>query len=254
MASCRLRFSQHSVMPHRVHAPLVSLRPLGSQCGHAVCKKWLEDPSKARSRPRAMQVLHSFIMPGEDNTTRGAVLFERVVGTVPSHSWLEVMRMRTPQLRQDHGEGVDGYGCWLFPARGSGIWINTGESFRAPTEWALYHNNSASLKTMWGRWSQDHPLDAARSVQRAHKERYPAWAHSLGLTTVQLGARHLTGPWKTGTSHAQLVITTDVCTEGRKPLRTCMPSTDLRSGSAANRPCLCNEASMALNCDHADLI
>ena len=181
---------------------------------------------------------------------------------------MEVMRFATHSKRSNRGEGRGWYGCWAFPATGSGIWLNSNATIVLP------HKDEALGKPPFGRAggqtdllgqllerervSATHvrplvlsnhfhdarraglwlPKDAAFVNEEFHRDGLiPFLAHQLGLGTVQVQF-----PWP------ELIITTDSCMHPKCEIQTCLP-VDLRLGWRASEPCECSERLLGLNCD-----
>eukprot|EP00965_Chrysotila_dentata_P238131 6202310-Pleurochrysis_carterae.AAC.2 len=85
-----------------------------NQCPHEKCKGWLAPmPNQSLARPvGAVWLNGDALLVQEPRSQRRYV---------PQHGWAEVTRVFAKR------EGL-GYGCWLWPARGAGIFVNVGRS------------------------------------------------------------------------------------------------------------------------------
>ena len=212
----------------------------------------------------AYAAVQLFKMPDyASGSSIGSVLILRGDSASPSDlaadsEWVEVMRYHTANIRGAAGfEGTAGYGCWFFLARGSGIYVNVGErSMRVHNEAELVppgrgkHHRDAeccspgccraccaphTFTGQWARWRLAHNASTEAAdvdIVTSHKERYPAQAHAMGFTSIQMGGF--------GASHAQLVLTVDACASQPAPIRTCVP-VPTRAGWQASRPCVCDD-------------
>jgi hypothetical protein len=145
------------------------------------------------------------------------------------HTWVEVMRVSVK------GEGGD-YGCWFWPLRGSGIFVNVGRSLRSPSKHALAQQ-----------------LDTP-----PHDRYFPNQTASRGYDSFQA---YYGGPQyggRTARFHIQtvpafeIVLTGSGCVDKKRPkLRIdgpCVPAL-LRTSWNATTLCECdNTASPLLNC------
>lgn len=149
---------------------------------------------------------------------------------VPSHAWVEVVR-QDPSLLRVPGWGARGTlaegheGCWLYPAKGSGVFVNVGV-------------------TRVDAYKYYRPHEEPRLVRAAAESR---------LTSIQFLSN------SAGT-FAEMVLTVPACVRQRsaapdntttdvEALGTCLPpEVELRSGAAHERPCACDDSLGVLNC------
>ena len=119
------------------------------------------------------------------------------------------------------GTLVEGHdGCWLYPARGSGVWLNVGAT-RVDT------------------YKYYRPHEEPRLVRAAAEAR---------LSSVQFLAN------SAGT-FAEMVLTCPACVQTRSArnaaaaLGACLPpGVEVRSGASHEHPCVCDERLGVLNC------
>ena len=103
------------------------------RCSAAECSRWVSAEPQ-RSLGSSEHVVQLFALPNGNGTTRGTVFLSKTmdtaaVGITPSNAFAEVIRVQVRNKPGPTGSGFEGMnnnGCWLFYARGSGIWINTG--------------------------------------------------------------------------------------------------------------------------------
>ena len=167
----------------------------------------------------------------------------------PGRGWAEVVRFDEKSLNlggryNGFGEGRNGYGVWFWPAKGSGVFINVGNTL------ALHHKASDArlVRRFEANASVGH--NATRDYVRANRvpERAPMMAFAVGLDSVQFQMNKMR-------HGAEMVLTRRACMgfqEGAvEPVRTCPPTacTELRTGWKASWVCRCNDnASALLNC------
>lgn len=164
MAPCRKARGAQSAFEvggfHRSRAEPVPV----PECAAATCAKWLPSRTRFGARPRAVD--HVVIVPSADGLSRGTVFFGGRGSLAPlradfaharatratlqgtslgrglnaNGTHVEVMRMheRAVNPHMAPTEGTNHYGCWWFPARGSGIWLALGRTFH------LHHKSQAT--------------------------------------------------------------------------------------------------------------
>ena len=229
----------------------------------------------------------------------GVILFSRDQNLSTTHSdqcvvgpatkarnrtWIEVMRVQQTQLlprvwnmtahvsqrmRPLSTEGQAYYGCWFWPARGSGIWIDTGQT------WHL-NRRTGSGQALIHPWLEWHSMTAAATVHRPPKEDYSAHftinrtrlqalsdaqqkalnavehfsgkevalllAYGMGVDTLQMSdCSQIT---------SEVIMTRPACMLGGALTGPCTKEADLmRAGWHARLACRCDERSLLLNCD-----
>ena len=259
------------------------------RCGREVCSRWLAPTPRPESRHVRLGLLHLRSNKDPLRKTRGTAIFEyppekvqratlgaaSLNGEMPSwallnleafsgllgheiprsQSWVEVIRENDRSV--NHGksyEGRNGYGCWYYPVRGTGIWIHVGRL-------ATIHSRdyAANLHREWrSNASVDHNTSAQRWSKAPHGEFFPMLAHDLGYDTVYnqfRDVRHMAS----SRPFSELIVTSNACMwptsvqldsrAGRKgALGTCVPWVETRQGWTARLPCHCTEQSVVLNC------
>ena len=165
--------------------------------------------------------------------------------------------------RRQHGyEATNGTGCWLFFARGAGLYVRLGRVLQQPDHAAVLREvraaplaPSSDCKPL----PQSHPTPnppqtkvMARPEERPNsmlldglapnKEHYPLQAARRGFDAVAMGG--------VGPDHAQLVLTALPCMTQPRPIRACLPpEVPLFTGwGAARRPCACDDTQQTINC------
>ena len=251
-----------------------------NRCSEEVCRRWRPSAARKHGRPQAAsEVLH---FSGE---TRGistaSMLYSRFGGTFslgrstfPSNSWMEVIRSPTPASRP---EGTANYGCWFFPAAGSGIWLNTGKTLHStvkpisPGEPPPHGDDHEMLFRVFAR-RQKTPLSAGQlkkwqanatttvapdewSRRGHHLETYPLIAKQLGFETFQEVSAFFNEQTGAYRGVSELIVLSSECMLGAQPIGTCpTKSVPLRSGWEATSHCQCQEngrnggRSQLLNC------
>lgn len=195
---------------------------------------------------------------------------QRYVGrsTATDGSWAEVMRMServlpgnllVPSSSFSGIEGEEDFGCWFYAARGSGVWVNVGRTWRQNTKDTQvlldrqYFSRFGASAEKYYRPNRTHV-----SGFKKFFESFPRRAAALGFNSVQLQfktiAQNRVDPF------AELVfLATPGCMarrgSGLPPLRTCTPLLDLRVGAdpaalgPRPQPCVCDDdSSYSLNC------
>ena len=191
------------------------------------------------------------------------------MAVAPPDAPIEVMRFETGGGRTGrNGEGARWYGCWFFPAPGSGIWISTNRTLtlahkdealgRAPlgvrggstdmlSAYMRKHHAEGNERlrelVLSDRFSEAQamlafPSDAAFVTEYYHRDGFlPYLAHSLAYDTLQVQF-----------PFPELIVARSECMHGERSIRTCVP-VRLSAGWQANRPCTCSEDVLSLNCD-----
>ena len=150
------------------------------------------------------------------------------------HAWVEVMRVG---IRNEGGH----YGCWFWPLRGSGMFVNVGRSLRSGNK----HHLAALLQT------PHHDRFLPNATAARGYDSFQVWRGGpqyggsnarFHVTTVPAFELVLTGPG-----------CVDVAPQSAKQNihGPCVP-TPIRAGWNASRSCDCDaDASPLLNCLHA---
>lgn len=277
MASCVRLHTQHKPVPD----------PTVKKCSVEQCSRWYDErPSASRRHtvvifpngpltkghpsrgtafyeffPNFFNISHPF---DKDYSSESSLIhaMQATHGHLawPNGSWVEVMHMNErvmPALLFAYNggqmrEGEHNYGCWFYPTRGSGIWINIGRSWLMSTkdEKVVLHGMVDSMKA---RRNDNGPTRAFKHGRRTFED-FPAEAAYLGFDAVQVLAKSL-APRRMEVMAELVILLNPYCMarneSGLGPLRTCTPFLDLRRGLKPHRgvPCACEEAaSFSLNC------
>ena len=134
-----------------------------------------------------------------------------------SHTWLEVWRAQFPN------EGL-GYGCWAWRARGSGVFINVGNTLAFMDRFSQRSPNSAYGTLGLTQCSNTSFMGRAIRSQTQKFRTFCtgdfSWAikaQSLGKDSLQILHSNL---------HAyEVIVSSSACTDALSPLATsCFPS------------------------------
>ena len=266
------------------------------RCSESVCNRWLapqqqtsrsnlhhiglmhlrsdDDPLRktrgtgifAYPRFEIQKALHGVDTPDGHGMPQILDAFSRALGHgVPrSGEWVEVIRENDKIA--NHGEtheGREGYGCWYYPARGSGIWIRVGRLIAIHSKDVL----SNLLHEWQASASVNHNATASLMSSAHHGEYFPMLAHDLGYDAVFNQFRDLR---KTTMARpfAELVITSRSCMwptvaelakrkrgrRGQRALGTCVAWVETRHGYAPDRECRCSEERSSLNCGNSSSV
>jgi len=260
--------------------------PIGASCAASVCSRWWFHGEQSRI---ASMVDEISVLPSvEAGASSGVLLFGSLGGNdtaieealaetgartlfqllgralVADGEWAEVIRSAiSPAFHWLRPEGTCQYGCWFFLARGSGMYVNVGRSWRVKNKGELArpqgaHLHTSSLSTLQQLGQASLPANCSnitRMVQTKTKslETYPWSAHLLGYDTLQerSTANRDLNKSKGLLMHNELIDTSVSCMYGAQPITTC-PPVKLRSGFDAQRPCRCTNKLPVLNCRAAD--
>ena len=151
----------------------------------------------------------------------------------PRRPALTEVRLRLPRLSRALRSSLEGrlnYGCWFFPAAGSGIWLPLGRTYITHTKSG---GSLASLKAAW-RANTTIEHNESEKIVAPHGEVMPSYAARLGYDTVQAQFNNMG-------SMAETVAVSAPCMarEGRPGLGACVPL-ELRAGARAERRCECD--------------
>ena len=244
--------------PHRYHLPRCStchFKPFGTACKPDTCARWKEHQQRQHEQhaKHSIEARQVIMLPNRYGTTSGAVVYaSEGAPLVPDGAWLEVMRYANPTAP----EGINGYGCWYWQARGSGIWVNVGApSLRVESEYEVNGIDSGSSFAMeWKLLTERRPIDVGRAFVNGTHEVFPTMARQLGYTSVQIADSINNslvwemGPNKAG--HPQLVLVGNECVRATRPIGVCGP-VHMRGGVHADAPCTCDNSMPILNCQSA---
>ena len=278
----------------RAHTGMVPyLDPLVPQCNSSQCSRWMNLTAIPKTSYSFVLFPNGYLI--KNDSTRGTAFYTippsnyfadvnpnasmieqekhtfRLSSKLPNHqtyandTWVEVMRMNERVMKNllfafNNGnvrEGEESYGCWTYPARGSGIWVNVGQTY------ALHSKDHTLELYELARRAMGHLPNAMKYGARTF-ERFPKVAAALGYETVQAQFKTL-APRRKEYFGELVLLSKPHCMSRNEsslpPLRTCLPFADLRVGAMpAARPengtgrswpmrCECDEqASFSLNC------
>ena len=227
----RLELLYPALLPTQVctvasHMNEALLRPFVKECTASLCAEWMPKSPPSTAAAKAFAANRTYIrIPAPSDINRGAfghavILQSRRRASLGSNTWVEVTR------HSDPAEGRNGYGCWLYPAVGSGVWVNT----RRLRTWATRRHS----------WSDLRSNDSAYAAMVAHG----GWdafeilrSHGRAMGWMQMGP--------TAGSH-ELVLTDTQCLHGNGDdvglTSGCIPfhhSRGPRTGWNASNVCRC---------------
>jgi len=208
-----------------------------AECSQPTCASWFprtvdiaaverEAANRPLVRLRAGSRGHAVILQRESAYRTGT----------SSDEWEEVLRHATPS--PDHPEGTNGYGCWFYPAVGSGVWVNVGST-------RVWPSRTEAIRSAIGR---------DRRPGRSSIEKETAIVRNAvdeGRQSVQL-LNSVAGVFtQNGAPLSELILMYDACMRGAQQLLTaCVPAVvPLRGGFRADRPCECDLQQPVLNCE-----
>lgn len=152
-----------------------------------------------------------------------------------SGAWMEVLRVGTERWHSRHAlkhrEGRDGYGCWFWEARGSGVWLNVGTDRLAFADRKMAHLHGMPPG------SQDYLYARAILARNATTMQI---THS---NTAIFGGRSTRPPW-------EIILAVPSCMEGNVVPDACPPdAVELRGGLDASGRCTCQVNAAGLRPD-----
>jgi hypothetical protein len=161
-------------------------------------------------------------------------------------------------------EGHNGYACWYFPARGSGVFLRLGRTR------LLYRKDKtqpgsgmSQLEDAWRKrlklsvamdslqqmsvtraWPRSNITRLKGSTGGGRAESFPLLAADLGYDSVLVLHNNMM-------SSAELVVTRRACMEYDRPLRACTPLLDVRTWARRHEAgsCACDDEQPTLNCE-----
>lgn len=215
----------------------------------ALCGAWTPNPRPTAARLADFLANRSFIrvaLGASPAPTLGSAAarqpFSHAVALQPPpqrrkpwrHSWVEVLRLADTQSSRP--EGVGDYGCWLYPARGTGVWVHTGRS----AVWSTWGHAWATVLQATGTRTHDDAPFARTAASKGYDSFQILRSHGRAWGWVELG--------ETAPTH-ELVLATAPCMRRKARLPSgCVP-VEVRTGPNASLPCGCDGTSYALlNC------
>ena len=236
------------------------------RCDVTACSRWLQ-PKDAQHQPTMFAISQTHAMPNADyNESVGVVMFGETIGAgavasrfdlgrhpVGQGEWAEVIRRSDDMIFPPGHEGTNGYGCWFFPAIGSGIWVNTGKTLQLRYRKDIAFGGGGDIVS---RWLQMHSLASEQNFTKQagtvelsseamgllppgmHRETFPIMAHELGYDSIQIQ------------NGGELVMTSIECMFQSRPIRACAPAElGVRFGWMAAEVCCCVETVPLLSCE-----
>ena len=210
-----------------------------SESCNAQCSSWQPRPAPDAASVEAFLVNRSFIRTSSSTAAEGEQPFGHVVAlqsappkrkAVPQRSWAEVTRLA--DTYSSRAEGMNDYGCWLYPARGTGVWVYAGSSLVWPT-WKSAHTTVRQVT------NYQQPVKSDELFART--------AASRGFDSFQIVRSHgRTWGWmavgETHPAHELVLVGHPSCMRSTARLRSgCLPQdVELRTGPNASVPCVCD--------------
>lgn len=216
------------------------------------CREWLLPPGSARAMrhsPTTVAVTHRTHYVEVRAVDEDANAFRQ---PARNSTWVEVMRSDySPRQRgSDEGsyEGVAGYGCWLFNAVGSGLFVHVGRRSAVVADGTAMAERAVTGPLMQEYVASGHRVDDIPSPRGPFKELYPYAAHELGYDSIQVLSRRTETPGLVGPG--EIVLTNEACSHARSPIRACLPpDVDVMTGTTQQLQCFCEQrAHGLLNC------
>ena len=218
--------------------PGIAASPRANRASHrcaAQCDEWLARPLPSEGAITRFLRNRSYIRIIDNSTDDGTgrmYPFHQVVVLQPSparrklpkQKWVEVTRFA--DTHSSRVEGMDGYGCWFYPARGTGVWVHTGSTMVWPTWGSAWQ----TVKETIGERVHDDARFAGVAASRGHDSFQIIRSHGRVWGWEELN--------ETAPSH-ELVIARPACMHGVGRLHGCVP-VELRTGLNASRPCGCD--------------
>ena len=213
-------------------------------CPSAMCKGWMVHKN---TRFDALSGVRQLKARGYHLLHGGSLLHvqEPIASRTPalSHTWLEVWRTWYPN------EGL-GYGCWAWRARGSGVFINVGNTLSFADRFS--HKSPNSAYGILGGTQCSNTSFMGRAI-RSQTEKFRnfcsndfSWAtkaQSLGKDSLQILHSNL--------HMYEVIVSSSACTDALSPLATaCFPSRiEVRRGwKASGGICQCSHPRNVAGC------
>ena len=212
--------------PEFLPADMCTKYPKTARCSD--CKGWLSiNKTKTVDPARFFQTS----LPSYKQNYRKFVGFQSNEVAYNSDDWVEVIRVYNdgsyPKVRAEGNY----YGCWMWNARGSGIYINTRKTL-------FFNSRYIAAKYFTKMFSYSHhDITFANATRR------------LGYSSLQIlhGSPELFNK-RFRHQLRELIIVYDGCYSSQFVLGSCPSNVLLRSGWNASRPCVCNSSQPVINC------
>lgn len=219
----------------------------------AECSSWQQRPAPDAATIEAFLVNRSFIRTTSTGAANSVHPFGHVVAlqspppkrkAVPQRSWAEVTRLA--DTYSSRAEGMNDYGCWLYPARGTGVWVYVGSSLVWPT-WKTAHTTARQVTNFKQPVTSDE-LFARIAAARGFDSFQIVHSHGRTWGWLSLGETH--------PAHELVLVGHPSCMQSTVRLRSgCLPEgVELRTGPNASVPCVCDgrRADAPLRCAPTD--
>jgi hypothetical protein len=194
------------------------------------CTGWLEE-NKTRSVDPT-RFFFSVLPHRWPGAFRRFVGFQRNDLPAPSNEWTEIVRvLNDGSFHKVQAEGGH-YGCWMWPASGSGIFVNTRRTL-------FYSSRRAAGRNFSKLFNYTH-----------HDATFANATRRFGYDSLQvlLGSAELFGR-KFAHQLRELVVAYGECHSGRLVTGPCLPGVPLRTGWNASRACACDPQQPVINCN-----
>ena len=153
--------------------------PLARQCSATYCSAWLPNPLPAADAVATFAANRSFIRIAASSVVESLHDFGQAVALqaraperapLSRYTWIEVTRYAEP------AEGRNDYGCWYYPAVGSGVWVST----KRLLSWQRWRNAFSALRA----WTGQPPGGSSGDA------RFAAEAAKRGWTAFEIVVSH----------------------------------------------------------------
>jgi len=198
------------------------------QCSPTECTRWHMNALSRKNGSGTHSIIRSIVRQSPDtliDMSRVDPFSLFIVIQTPrefrrpaiNHSWVEIVRV-TPWQQRGCIEGTD-YGCWFWTGRGSGIFVNVGQTAYGRDLPDIHRKGFANHDCGW-----------ARQLLRSGQDSLQVLSTHPFL---HQGVKSWVGP-------TELVIATRTCMHNaNRTLSACIPTLELRTGWNANIPCTC---------------
>mmetsp|Transcript_71264 Transcript_71264/g.118434 ORF Transcript_71264/g.118434 Transcript_71264/m.118434 type:complete len:391 (+) Transcript_71264:118-1290(+) len=217
-------------------------------CPASECTQWLSEFIPLQKGPRSVIWMSGIDDPKETSPFATFFIvqpprFDRRL--IQSHRWVEVMRRAlTNRFEWDGGD----YGCWFWPAKGSGVWLNVGDTLGYSSRKSALL--AAHLSASKNRSLAHLPLNDDSGLSR--------YTISQGKLTLQIlwGVGNMMGGSPITNPASELIVSQGCCGNPatnrsvRRPLSSACPPKEvgLRAGWNATLSCFCDTKLPVLNC------
>lgn len=229
MASCMRRSWARPSRATRRQSTTWIVNSSAVKCSKNLCDTWFSKHLRNVSN-------FNIIVFNDKGKSYGSYVFKNDFwkNSHTSNEWVEVFRTNTRYLTlpryYSKPEGY-GMGVWFYKTRGSGIFLNLGNTF--VLDWKL--NEKAFSRNM-STISYKNSIDFIQKNKLP--EHIPVLANKLNFTSVQI--------MKTKMAHnSELVLTSEKCMYNQSVVKACPFCTTLYF---KKQPCQCDDTRPVLNC------